>query len=147
LRACFFREMLRNKIPKVYFHFCFTERRSALFYHSESLFLFLFLGTEFGAFSLPQNGFGTEFREFTSIFSTVRNSEYFYLPGIGSGRNSESFLFCGTAGIPVGTSHLFRLFCLARNFFFVRKFPTPSFTKEFLGSNIIDLLNLYYSSA
>jgi hypothetical protein len=80
-RDCFFREMLRNKIPKVYFHFCFTERTSALFYHSESLFLFLFLGTEFGAFSHPQNGFEMEFREFTSIFFYIKEFRVFFSSG------------------------------------------------------------------
>ncbi len=32
--------------------------------------------------------------------SAERNSELFYLPGKGSERNSERFLFRGTAGIP-----------------------------------------------
>ncbi len=72
--------------------------------------------------------FGTEFRQFVSIFvprnripscfffcgrvwsrilrvcfyfcSTERNSEFFSLPRKGSERNSERFLFRGTAGIP-----------------------------------------------
>ncbi len=34
------------------------------------------------------------------LCSTVENSEHFSLPGNGSERNSDSFLFRGTAGIP-----------------------------------------------
>ncbi len=63
-------------------------------------------------------GFGREFREFASIFvSTERNSELFSLPRKGSERNSESFLFCGTAGIPSENNNLFRLFRVPRNYF------------------------------
>ena len=88
--SCFlFRGTVRNGIPRVCFYFCSTERNSELF-------------------SLPR-GFGTEFREFASIF--VRRN------GI-----PRCFLFRGRIrnGIPrfsvqrnsrnsVGNNHLFRL--------------------------------------
>jgi hypothetical protein len=92
--------------------------------------------------------FGTEFRQFVSIFvprngisscflfcgrvwnpiqrvffyfcSTERNSELFSLPRKGSERNSERFLFRGTAG----NHHLFRLFRLPWNYF-LSEIPNP----------------------
>jgi hypothetical protein len=51
--------------------------------------------------------------------SRVRNSEHFSLPRHGSERNSESFLFRGTAEIPLEHTILFRLFRLPWNYFFV----------------------------
>jgi hypothetical protein len=72
--SCFlFRGMVRNEIPRVLLQFCSTVRNSE-------------------HFSLPRNGFGTEFRD----FCIPRNS-----------RNS------------VGINQLFRLFRLPRNNFFV----------------------------
>ncbi len=88
---------------------------------------FLLHGTEFRVVFSSAEWFGTEFREFESIFgsrngipscflfrgrvwnriprvcffcSMERNSELFPLPRKGSERNSENFLFRGTAGIP-----------------------------------------------
>jgi hypothetical protein len=57
-----------------------------------SLFLILFHGTEFQVSFSSAEGFGTEFRD---------------------------FLFRGTTGIPSEKNHLFRLFRLPRNYFFV----------------------------
>jgi hypothetical protein len=91
---------------------------------SESLLLFLFHGTELRVVFSSAEWFGSEFREFLFqgtefrvvfstaegsrngvmrvcfyFYSTERNSELFSLPRKGSERNSESFLFGGTAGI------------------------------------------------
>ncbi len=60
---------------------------------SESLLLFLFQGTEFRVDFSSAEWLGREFREFASIlvpWHRIPSSE----------RNSESFLFRGTAGIP-----------------------------------------------
>jgi hypothetical protein len=92
--------MIRNEIPRICFYFCSTERNSELFSlplkgsegNSESSLLFLFHGTEFRVVFSSAEGFGTEFRE----FSVRRNS-----------RNS------------VRNNHLFRLFRLPHNYFFV----------------------------
>jgi hypothetical protein len=77
LRACFLCKMRWNKIPKVCFYFCSTER-------SSPLFLFR----------------GIVRRVCCYISSSVLHSEHFSLPRNCSERNSESFLFRGTAGIP-----------------------------------------------
>ncbi len=85
---------------RVGFYFCSTERKSKLFSlfrqgserNSESLLPFLFHGTEFRVVISSAEGFGTEFR----YFSVPRNTQ-----------NS------------VGNNHLFRLFRLPRNYFFV----------------------------
>ncbi len=91
-------------------YFC---QRYASERNSESLLLFLFHETEFWVGSLPQNGFGTEFREFASIFVPR-----YRIPNI--------FLLCGVVlnGIP-------RVFCSAeqpefrRNKPIVRQFRLP----------------------
>jgi hypothetical protein len=122
-----FRGMLRNGIPKVYFYFFCTERNSELCSlprngserNSENLHLFWFHGTEFRAVFSSAEEFGTELWEFASIF----------VPWNGIPR---CFLFRGRVrnGIPrfsvprnnrnsVGNNHLFRLFRLPRNYFFV----------------------------
>jgi hypothetical protein len=90
--------------------------------------LSLFHGIKFRVVFTSAEWFGTEFQELAYIFvkqigipsiflfrgmvrngiprvclyfcSTVHNSEHFPLPRNGSEWNSESFLFCGTAGIP-----------------------------------------------
>ncbi len=97
-----FRGMVRNGIPTVCFYSIFVpwERNSELFSlprkgsepNSKSKLLFLFHGTEFRVVFSSVEGFGTEFRE----VSVPRNS-----------RNS------------VGNYHLFRLFRLPQNYFFV----------------------------
>ncbi len=106
--------------------FLYTERNSELFslprngseQNSESLLLFLFHGTDFRVVVSSAEGFGTEFREYTSIFVTrngipscflfrgrVRNG----IPEVSIPRNSRN---------SVGNKHLFRLFRLPRNYFF-----------------------------
>jgi hypothetical protein len=95
---------------------------------SESFLLFLFHGTEFQVVFSSAEWFGKEFQVFASIFvprngipscllfrgmvqnriprvgflfcSMVQNSEHFSPLLNDSERNSESFLFRGTAGIP-----------------------------------------------
>ncbi len=107
--------------------FCCTERNSELCSlprngserNSENLHIFCFHRTEFRVVFSSAEGFGTELWEFSSIF-VPRN-------GIPS-----CFLFRGRVrnGIPrfsvprnnrnsVGNNHLFRLFRLPRNYFFV----------------------------
>jgi hypothetical protein len=69
--------------------------------NSESLFLYLVYGTEFLVVFYSAEWFGTELREFASNFcSLVQNYEHFSPLRNGSERNSASFLFRGTAGIP-----------------------------------------------
>ncbi len=99
--SCFlFRWRIRKGILRVCFYFCFD-------------------GTEFRVVFSSTEVFGRKFRDFSSVF-VHRN-------GIPS-----CFLFRGRVrnGIPrfsvprnsrnsVGNNHLFRLFCLPRNYFFV----------------------------
>jgi hypothetical protein len=103
--SCFlFRGMIRNRIPRVSFYFCSTERNSELFSlprkgserNSESMLLFLFHGTEFRVVLSSAEGFGTEFRR---------------------------FLFRGTAGIPSEIS-ICSVYSVFRGIIFCRKFPT-----------------------
>jgi hypothetical protein len=88
----------RNAESLLLFFFYGTEFRvislpqKGLERNSESMLLFFFHGTEFPVVFSSEEGFGTEFRE----VSVPRNS-----------RNS------------VGNNHLFRLFRLPRNYFFV----------------------------
>ena len=55
--------------------------------------------------------------------STERNSELFSFPRKGSEWNSESFLFCGTAGIP-SEIPICSGYSSSVELFFCRKFPT-----------------------
>ncbi len=75
--------MVLIRIPSVCFYFCSTEWNSELF-------------------SLPLRGMVQN--KITKVFfyfcSTVQNSEHFSHLWNGTEWNSESFLFCGTAGIP-----------------------------------------------
>jgi hypothetical protein len=96
--------------------------------------------------------FGTEFRQFVSIFvpqnripscllfrgrvrnriprvcyyicSTERNSELFPLPRKGSERNSERFLFRGTAGIP-SEMIIGSVYSVFRGIIFLSEIPNP----------------------
>ncbi len=104
ISSCFlFRWRVRKGILSVCFYFCSTERNSEFFSlplkcsegNSDNLLLFLLNGMEFRVIFSSTEGFGTKFRE----FSVPRNS-----------RNS------------VGNNHLFRLFRLPRNKFFVGNF-------------------------
>jgi hypothetical protein len=108
--------MLRKQIPKVCFYFCCTERNSELFSlprnglerDSESLLLFLFHGTAFREFA-SFLFYGTEFREFLSLAEWFEKEFLeFSVPG-----NSRNF---------VGTNHLFCVFRLLWNYFFVGNF-------------------------
>ncbi len=102
-RSCFlFCGMVRSGIPRGYWS---TEWNSELFSlpgngserNSESLLLFLIHGTEFPVVFSSAEGFRIEFWE----FSVQRNSQ-------------NSF----------GNNHLFRLFRLPKNYFFVENSPT-----------------------
>jgi hypothetical protein len=94
--------MFRNGIPRVCFYVCSTERNSELFSlplkyvegNSKSLLLVLVKRTEFQVIFSSAEGFGTEFQEFSVLWNS---------------QNS------------VGNHHLFRLFRLPRNTFFVGK--------------------------
>ncbi len=107
--------------------FCCTERNSEFCSlprngserNSENLLLFQFHGTEFRVVFSSEEGFGTELWEFISIFGQrngiprcfffrgrVRNG----IPRFSVPRNNRNF---------VGNNHLFRLFRLPRNNFFV----------------------------
>ncbi len=122
-----FRGMVRNGIPTVCFYIvprngipsCFLFRWGVQNGIPRVCFYFCFHGKEFRVVFSSAKVFGREFREFASIFAQ-RN-------GIPS-----CFLFRGRVrnGIPwvfvprnsrnsVGNNHLFRLFRLPRNYFFV----------------------------
>jgi hypothetical protein len=105
--------------------------------NSECLFLFFFHGTEFRAFLSSAERFGTEFREFSvprngsernseSCFyfsSMVQNSEHSSPMWNGSERNSEIFLFRGTAGIPPEQTNC-SVYSVFGGIIFCRKLPT-----------------------
>ncbi len=97
---------------------CFLLRNAFSEQNSESFLLFLFHETEFWAFFSLAEWFGTKFREFSVPL------------------NSRNF---------VGTNHLCHLFRLPLNYFFGQKFLTLPSTQDFLGLNVIDMLNLHYS--
>ena len=112
---------------------------------------FWFHGTEFRDVFSSAEGFGTELWDFASIFvprngipsyflfrgrvlngipwvffnfcSTERNSELFSSPRKGSERNSERFLFRGTAGIP-SEIPICSDYSVFRGIMFCLKFPT-----------------------
>ncbi len=100
----FFSEMLWNKISKICFYFCSKERKS-------ELFSLLLDGSErisrvcFSFFPGP---------EFWAFFSSA---EWFE-------RNSESFLFCGTAGISFRNMPFVSSNPSSAELFFCRKFLT-----------------------
>jgi hypothetical protein len=97
-----------NRIDSLFLSRLASER------NSESLLLFFFHGTEFRAFFSSAERFGTESESFLFrrmvqngiprvclyFCSMVQNSEHSSPLWNGSERNSESFLFRGTAGIP-----------------------------------------------
>ncbi len=98
-----FRGMVRNGIPRI----CIFS-------------LFWFHGTEFRVVSLPQKGsFGTELWEFASIF-VPRNGIPSYFVFRGRVRNGiPRFSVSRNNRNSVGNNHLFRLFRLPGNYFFV----------------------------
>jgi hypothetical protein len=116
--------------------------------NSESLFLFLFYGTEFRVFSLPRNGseqnykslllflfHGTEFREFFSSAEQFRTEfREFSVP-----RNSRN---------SAGTNHMFRLFRLPR-IIFLSEIANPTPAQGEFGSDIPagdgKLANLFFT--
>jgi hypothetical protein len=119
--------MVWKEIPRVCFCFCSSERNSELFSlprkgsdrNSESTLLFLFHGKEFRVVFSSAEGFGTEFRDYASIFvprngipscflfrGRVRNG----IPEVSVPRNSRN---------SVENKHFFRLFRVPRNYFFV----------------------------
>jgi hypothetical protein len=110
--------------------------------------------------------FGTEFRQFVSIFvprngipscllfrgrvrnriprvcfyfcSTERNSELFPLPRKGSEQNSERFLFRGTAGIP-SEMIICSVYSVFRGIIFLSEIPNPSWGDKYPGNNRVGL--------
>ncbi len=121
--------------------------------NSDNLHLLLFQGTEFRVVFSSAEGLGREFREFASNFvprneipscflfhwrvwkgiskiwfyfcSTERNSELFSLLLKGSERNSENFLFRGTAGIPSEIS-ICSVYSVFRGIIFLSEIPSPT---------------------
>ncbi len=126
-RNCSFWDIPRSNeesIPKLGTEWYVNTQKKLVLRNSQNNFRKLFSEL----FSLPRNWFGTEFREFASIFDarngilsiflfhgtvrnriprncfyfccTAQNFEHFSLPRNGLERNSETYLFRGTAGIP-----------------------------------------------
>ncbi len=81
-------------------------------------------GTEFRAFFSSAEWFGTEFREFATIFVPGTEFRAFFS---SSEWNSESFLFRGTAGITSELTICF-VYSVVRGIVFCLKFPTPHAT-------------------
>ncbi len=107
--------------------FCCTERnsescslpRNGSERNSENLHLFWFHGTEFRVVFSYAEWFGTELWEFASIFD-LRNRIPSYFLFRGRVRNGiPRFSFPRNNRNSVGNKHLFRLFRLPRNYFFV----------------------------
>ncbi len=109
--------------------------------NSESLFLFLFQGTKFQVVFSSAKGFWREFQELASIFYHRTEFRVVFSSAKGFEGNSKNlllFLFRGTKfrvvfssvegfgtefrefSVPVCNNHLFRLFRLPRNYFYVR---------------------------
>ncbi len=122
-----FHGMVRNGIPRVCFYFCSTERNSKLIFlplkssegNFESLLLVWYHGTEFRVVFSSAEGFGRQFWEFACIFVQQNGIPNCFLfpgrvwngiPRVSFPRNSRN---------SVGNNHLFRLFRLPRNYFFV----------------------------
>ncbi len=111
--------MVRNGIPKVCFYFCSTEQNSQLFSlplkrsegNFESLLLFWYHGKEFWVVFCSAEG--------SSIFAQ-RNG----IPQKSSERNSESFLFLRTAGIPSEVTICF-VYSVFRRIIFFSEIPNP----------------------
>jgi hypothetical protein len=107
--------------------FCCTERNSELCSlprndserNSENLHLFWFHGTEFRVVFSAAEWFGTDLWEFASIF-VPRNGIPSYFLFRGRVRNGiPRFSVPRNDRNSVGNNHLFRLFRLPRNYFFV----------------------------
>ncbi len=119
--------MFRNGIPRICIYFDSTERNFQLSSlpgngserNSESLHLFWFHGTEFRVVFSSVKWFGTESCEFASIF-VPRNGIPSYFLFRGRARNGiPRFSVPRNNRNSVGNDHLFRLFRLPRNYFFV----------------------------
>ncbi len=106
--------------------------------NSDSLFLFLFHRTESRVVFSSEEGFGTEFREHASICSTERNSELFSHLRKGSERNSESFLFRGTTGIP-SEMIICSVYSVFRGIIFLSEIPNP---RQEGGGAMIGMFNV-----
>ncbi len=128
-------EMARKGIPRVCFHF--VLRNGIL----SCVLCVLFRGMIWNwiprvcSYFLPRNGIPSCFLCLTSVrngitwvcfyfCSTECNSELFYLPRKGSKRNSESFLFRGTAGIPSEIKSFFQ-YIPSSSEFFLSEIPNP----------------------
>jgi hypothetical protein len=104
--------------------------------HSESFFLFLFHGMEFRVVFSSAEWFGTEFREFASIF-VPRNAiqSCFLFRGRARNGNSESFLFRGTAGIPSEIT-ICSVYSVFRGIIFLSEIPNPNSQYDIFDHNI-----------
>ena len=119
--------MVRCGSRRVCFCFCSTEGKSELLplprngseRNSENLHLFWFHRTEFRVVFSSGEGFGTELWQFASIF-VPRNGIPIYFLFHGRVRNGiPSFSVPRNNRNSAGNNHLFRLFRLPRNYFFV----------------------------
>jgi hypothetical protein len=119
--------MVRNGIPGVCFYFCSTERDFELFSLplkssegiSENLLLFWLHGTEFQVVFCSAEGFGREFREFANIFVQRNAIPSFFSSVEVFGTEFQKLSVPRNSRNSVGNNHLFRLFRLPPNYFFV----------------------------
>ena len=80
--------------------------------------VFWFHGTEFRDVFSSAEGFGTELWDFASFLFHGTEFRVIFSSPEGFGTEFRDFLFRETTGIP-SDNHLFRLFRLPRNYFFV----------------------------
>ncbi len=127
-----FHGMVRNGILRVYFYFLLHEKEFRVVFSSAEWFGMEFW--EFASILVLRNGipscvlFPRRVWNRTKgvcfyFCSTKRNSVLFSLLRKGSERNIEIFCLRNNRN-SVRNNHLFRLFRLLRNYFFLRKFPT-----------------------
>ncbi len=131
------------------FHYGFTERNSELFSlprngserNSESLLLFLFHGTEFRVVFSFAEGLGTEFRELALLLFHKTEFRVVFSSAEGFGTEFREFCVPRNSRNSVGNNHLFRLFSLPRNYFFLSEIPNP--TQAISGAFISSPMDIY----
>ncbi len=123
-----FREMLRNKIPTVFFYFCSTERNSELFFSSAKC-----SGTKFRKFSsifAPRNGIPSCFLFCEMLQNKVSKVCFYFCSAKCSGTKFRKFASIsvqryGTVGIPSEITICF-VYSVFRGIFFMSEIGNPS---------------------
>ncbi len=103
----------------------FSLPRNGSEWHSKSLLQCFFYAMEFRVVFSSVEGFGIEFRELLLFLFHGTEFRAFYLLRKGSERNSESFLFCGAAGIPPEIP-ICSFYSVFRGIIFLSEIPNPN---------------------